>query len=390
MVSSDEQTSRSDPGAVLDDVSVSRGLQRHWSTSVAPSAFLSWPLACSRAALHHWVPLSPRAAAVPPALGCGPSRTPRPRCRFSRTSSSRPCFGLTVGLAFCPPRCFRCHRVHPGEMGAALGHRAARPRGCSALKDVGRDMSSVRTIPDILRSPAASQAPRKSQHEIRDQKQPLYLRPSLCLVKLQEPPARISLRLWGRSRKHRKTAWHRSVSVGSDILPQSWPLVPASTSSQPSGRGLPCVSDLRVLAVTLSCALTWSCPDIVSCLPLGIKAVSELRAQQDCYQMPDWAWKSNGEDRGHRQASPATLSFSTSAASCTHLLPIITGAAIDLQRTSPTYTFKCWFCWLHHFIVPVNPPDTILQVSWRPSAVLLAPLAPPRGSPLSPGVLLKP
>ena len=150
------------------------------------------------------------------------------------------------------------------------------------------------------------------------------------------------------------------------------------------------MSDLRVLAVTLSCALTWSCPDIVSCLPLGIKAVSELRAQQDCYQMPDWAWKSNGEDRGHRQASPATLSFSTSAASCTHLLPIITGAAIDLQRTSPTYTFKCWFCWLHHFIVPVNPPDTILQVSWRPSAVLLAPLAPPRGSPLSPGVLLKP
>ncbi|XP_048784923.1 sperm-associated antigen 4 protein-like isoform X1 [Lagopus muta] len=58
--------------------------------------------------------------------------------------------------------------------------------------------------------------------------------------------------------------------------------------------------------------------------------LSELRARQECYQTPDWARKS-------------------------------IGATIDLHRTSPTYTFKCWFCWLHSFIVPVNPPDTILQ-----------------------------
>ncbi|XP_052521350.1 sperm-associated antigen 4 protein-like isoform X3 [Tympanuchus pallidicinctus] len=60
------------------------------------------------------------------------------------------------------------------------------------------------------------------------------------------------------------------------------------------------------------------------------RMLSELRARQECYQTPDWARKS-------------------------------IGATIDLHRTSPTYTFKCWFCWLHSLIVPVNPPDTILQ-----------------------------
>ncbi|XP_031464578.1 sperm-associated antigen 4 protein-like isoform X2 [Phasianus colchicus] len=65
------------------------------------------------------------------------------------------------------------------------------------------------------------------------------------------------------------------------------------------------------------------------------KAVSELRTQQDCYQMPDWARKSNG-------------------------------ATIQLQRTSPTYECDSWFCWLKRFIVPVNPPDTILQPGISP------------------------
>ncbi|XP_031464579.1 sperm-associated antigen 4 protein-like isoform X3 [Phasianus colchicus] len=75
--------------------------------------------------------------------------------------------------------------------------------------------------------------------------------------------------------------------------------------------------------------------DSIAQLVILHKAVSELRTQQDCYQMPDWARKSNG-------------------------------ATIQLQRTSPTYECDSWFCWLKRFIVPVNPPDTILQPGISP------------------------
>jgi len=39
----------------------------------------------------------------------------------------------------------------------------------------------------------------------------------------------VSSRLAGQLGEFGKTARHRSVPVGSDVLPQSWPLVPAST-----------------------------------------------------------------------------------------------------------------------------------------------------------------
>eukprot|EP00076_Gallus_gallus_P033673 XP_024999211.1 uncharacterized protein LOC107057469 [Gallus gallus] len=96
---------------------------------------------------------------------------------------------------------------------------------------------------------------------------------------------------------------------------------------------LACVPDLWVLTVTLSCALTWSCRDVVSRLSQEIErlqqAASELRAQRDCYQTPDWALQSFG-------------------------------ATIDTRRTSPIYELRSWFS-RHCFWCSVNPPDTILQ-----------------------------
>ncbi|XP_040550342.1 sperm-associated antigen 4 protein-like [Gallus gallus] len=59
------------------------------------------------------------------------------------------------------------------------------------------------------------------------------------------------------------------------------------------------------------------------------QAASELRAQLDCYQTPDWALQSFG-------------------------------ATIDTRRTSPIYELRSWFS-RHCFWCSVNPPDTILQ-----------------------------
>eukprot|EP00076_Gallus_gallus_P033811 XP_024999349.1 uncharacterized protein LOC107057474 isoform X2 [Gallus gallus] len=66
------------------------------------------------------------------------------------------------------------------------------------------------------------------------------------------------------------------------------------------------------------------------------QAASELRAQLDCYQTPDWALQRFG-------------------------------ATIDTRRTSPIYELRSWFS-RHCFWCSVNPPDTILQpgvLPWR-------------------------
>ena len=105
--------------------------------------------------------------------------------------------------------------------------------------------------------------------------------------------------------------------------------------------------------------------DIDACLPQEIErlqqAVSEQREQLDCYQSPDWALKSLGEDTGRQALLPCAAPRMLPLALISSLL--ITGASIDLQRTSPTYTFKCWVCRLRWFWRTMNPPDTILQVS---------------------------
>ena len=141
------------------------------------------------------------------------------------------------------------------------------------------------------------------------------------------------------------------MPVSSDILPQSWPLVPASTELTVSGHGLPCVSDLWVLAVLLSCALTWPRPDVVSCLSQEIEglqqAASELRAQLDCFRTPDWALKSLGEDTGRQALLPCASPRLRALALISS--PIFTGATMDRQRTSATYQLRSWFS-RHEFI----------------------------------------
>lgn len=155
-------------------------------------------------------------------------------------------------------------------------------------------------------------------------------------------------------------------------------LCPPARSSQPAGRGLPCVPDLWVLTVTLSCALTWSCRDVVSRLSQEIErlqqAASELRAQLDCYQTPDWALQSFGEDTGRQALLPCASPRLRPLALISS--PIITGATIDTRRTSPIYELRSWFS-RHCFWCSVNPPDTILQVWWRQSAVPLATFTAP-------------
>ncbi|XP_024999340.2 sperm-associated antigen 4 protein-like isoform X4 [Gallus gallus] len=88
------------------------------------------------------------------------------------------------------------------------------------------------------------------------------------------------------------------------------------------------------------------------------QAASELRAQLDCYQTPDWALQSFGEDTGRQALLPCASPRLRPLALISS--PIITGATIDTRRTSPIYELRSWFS-RHCFWCSVNPPDTILQ-----------------------------
>eukprot|EP00076_Gallus_gallus_P033812 XP_024999350.1 uncharacterized protein LOC107057474 isoform X3 [Gallus gallus] len=95
------------------------------------------------------------------------------------------------------------------------------------------------------------------------------------------------------------------------------------------------------------------------------QAASELRAQLDCYQTPDWALQRFGEDTGRQALLPCASPRLRPLALISS--PIITGATIDTRRTSPIYELRSWFS-RHCFWCSVNPPDTILQpgvLPWR-------------------------
>ncbi|OXB52689.1 hypothetical protein ASZ78_013940 [Callipepla squamata] len=95
------------------------------------------------------------------------------------------------------------------------------------------------------------------------------------------------------------------------------------------------------------------------------RAAQEIQeCQVHCSQTPDWALKSFGENTGRQALLRCASSRLRPLAAISSL--IISGATIDVQRTSQTYEFKNWYCKLFSLFTSVNHPDTLLQPTVSP------------------------
>ncbi|OXB51554.1 hypothetical protein ASZ78_001219, partial [Callipepla squamata] len=85
--------------------------------------------------------------------------------------------------------------------------------------------------------------------------------------------------------------------------------------------------------------------------------------QVPCSQTPDWALKSFGENTGRQALLRCASSRLRPLAAISSL--IISGATIDMRRTSRTYESK-WCCKFISRFTSVKHPDTILQPAISP------------------------